>query len=89
MAKEKKEHTTETAGNPPYELNFEAAMNRMEEIVERFDEGDLPLDEMEKLFTEGMALVKLCGKRLEEVEARLKTVEEARAESDSEEIPLS
>lgn len=56
--------------------DFESGMQRLEEIVERFDAGDLPLDDMEQLFTEGMGLVKRCGKRLEEVEARLKSMEE-------------
>ncbi len=56
--------------------DFESGMTRLETNVVRFDEGDLPLDEMEKLFTEGMDLVKRCGKRLEAVEARLKTAEE-------------
>ncbi len=65
-------------------LNFEVSMERLDTIVERFDEEDLPLDEMESLFTEGMDLVKRCGKRLEEVEARLKTMEEAQQDAETE-----
>ena len=65
--------------------DFEMGMQRLEKIVERFDAGDLPLDEMEQLFTEGMGLVKRCGKRLEEVETRLRTMEESRTASGDEE----
>ena len=51
--------------------SFEAAMKRLEEIVRVMERGDLPLEESLKLFEEGTALVRSCGKQLDEAEMKI------------------
>lgn len=52
-------------------FDFEKGMQRLEEIISKFDEGGLPLDQMETIFIEGMELVKRCSERLDRVETRV------------------
>lgn len=49
-------------------FDFEKGMQRLEEIIATFDEGGLPLDQMESFFVEGMDLIKKCSDRLDQVE---------------------
>ncbi len=55
-------------------LNLEAALQRMEEIVEHLERDDLELDEALKLFDEGMALIKDAESKLSESEGRVKQI---------------
>ncbi|MEW6236146.1 MAG: exodeoxyribonuclease VII small subunit [Candidatus Omnitrophota bacterium] len=50
---------------------FEKGMERLEEILAQFDAGGLSLDEMEKNFAEGMAILKKCAERLDQAELRV------------------
>jgi len=53
------------------EKKFEAAMERLECIVQSLESGDLPLDESLKVFEEGMQLVRFCTKKLDEAERKV------------------
>jgi len=53
------------------ERTFEQAMKRLEEIVERMENGDLSLDESLALFEEGIGLSRTCSGRLNDVEGRI------------------
>ncbi|HEY8528287.1 MAG TPA: exodeoxyribonuclease VII small subunit [Paenibacillaceae bacterium] len=53
------------------ELSFEKAMERLETIVSRLESGDVPLETAIELYQEGMALSRLCGRKLEEAERRI------------------
>ncbi len=53
--------------NPTFEEN----MARLEQIVRAMERGDVPLEESLKLFQEGTALVKTCGKLLDEAEQQV------------------
>jgi exodeoxyribonuclease VII small subunit len=53
------------------EKKFEAALRRLEEIVEELEKGDIPLEQSLKLFEEGIKLSRLCTKRLEDAERRV------------------
>lgn len=53
------------------ELSFEAALARLEELVGKLEEGDLPLEESLELFAEGIKLTKQCTRQLEEAEKRI------------------
>jgi exodeoxyribonuclease VII small subunit len=53
------------------EKKFEAAMARLEEIVQELEQGDLPLEQSLKLFEEGVKLSRVCNKRLEEAERKV------------------
>jgi exodeoxyribonuclease VII small subunit len=53
------------------EKKFEDAMERLEQIVEGLESGDLSLEESLKIFEEGMNLVNFCSKKLEEAEQKV------------------
>jgi exodeoxyribonuclease VII small subunit len=53
------------------EKKFEAALARLEEIVQELEKGDLPLEQSLKLFEEGIKLSRICNKRLEDAERRV------------------
>ncbi|OUN00665.1 MAG: exodeoxyribonuclease VII small subunit [Paenibacillaceae bacterium ZCTH02-B3] len=46
-------------------------MERLEAIVSRLESGDVPLEKAIELYQEGMALSRLCGRKLEEAERRI------------------
>ena len=50
---------------------FEDALSRLEEIIHKMEAGDLSLDESLKAFEEGIKLVRLCAKKLEDAERRV------------------
>lgn len=50
---------------------FEIALNRLEEIVETLERGDLSLDESLSLFEEGMRMSKICSEKLNAARERL------------------
>ena len=56
------------------DLPFEKALERLEEIARRLEEEELPLDTSLKLFEEGVALSRRCGRRLEEAERRVEVL---------------
>jgi exodeoxyribonuclease VII small subunit len=53
------------------EKKFEKAMERLEEIVQNLEGGDLPLEDALKAFEEGMKLAKFCSLKLEEAEKKV------------------
>jgi exodeoxyribonuclease VII small subunit len=53
------------------EKKFEAALTRLEEIVQELEKGDIPLDQSLKLFEEGIKLSRICNKRLEDAERKV------------------
>jgi exodeoxyribonuclease VII small subunit len=53
------------------EKKFEAALARLEEIVQELEKGDVPLEQSLKLFEEGIKLSRICTKRLDEAERKV------------------
>lgn len=53
------------------EQKFEAALIRLEEIVNDLERGDAELEEALKLFEEGIGLIRLCDGQLKEAEQKL------------------
>jgi len=51
--------------------SFEQALNNLEQIVEKFESGELSLDDMIKKYEEGANLTKFCLKKLEEAENKI------------------
>ncbi len=56
------------------ELNFEAAMDRLEAIVEQMESGKIMLEELIVRYEEGMKLVKICQERLSSAEQRIEII---------------
>lgn len=53
---------------------FETNMQRLEQIVRSLERGDVPLEESLKLFQEGTALVRDCGKLLDDAQLQVQKV---------------
>ncbi len=58
------------------EVTFEAAMKRLEGIVETLGGGNLSLEDSLKMFEEGMELCKFCNKKLDEAEYKVEKLME-------------
>jgi exodeoxyribonuclease VII small subunit len=50
---------------------FEDALNKLEKIVSKLEEGDIPLEESLKLFEEGIRLSRFCNQKLDEAERKV------------------
>ena len=53
------------------ELTFEAAQRELEQIVERLERGDAPLDETLALWERGEELYRFCVGRLDAAHGRI------------------
>lgn len=58
------------------ELNFEAAMAELEEVVKQLERGDVPLEQAIELFQRGMKLSQICNQKLEQVERKIEMIVE-------------
>jgi len=56
------------------EVTFEKSLNRLEEIVDTLEGGDVPLSDAVNLYEEGIKLSKDCLKQLNDVEVKLKKI---------------
>ncbi len=51
--------------------DFEKALGELEQLVERLERGDLPLDESLKAFERGVALTRQCQEALKAAQAKV------------------
>ncbi|MCX7843259.1 MAG: exodeoxyribonuclease VII small subunit [Clostridia bacterium] len=51
--------------------SFEEALSELEQIVQKLERGELPLDESIEIFARGIELSKHCSKRLDEIERKI------------------
>ena len=80
MAARKKAKASKAAkdgnGSEPAEaLGFEAALERLEGLVDRLEDGDLELEESLGVFEQGVALSKQCAAKLESAERKVTGVD--------------
>ena len=52
-------------------LSFEAALGKLETIVDAMESGDVPLAELLAKFEEGSKLLKVCESRLKDAELKI------------------
>jgi len=50
---------------------FEAAVQKLDEIVQKLEKGELPLEQSLVLYEEGVRLSRLCHAKLEEAEGKI------------------
>ena len=50
---------------------FEEILSGLQRVVERLEQGDLPLEESLEIFEEGMRLSRLGARRLDDAESRV------------------
>ena len=57
------------------EMTFETALARLEQIVRALEGGNVPLEDLIKLFDEGTNLVKFCTAALDKAEEKVKLLQ--------------
>ncbi|WP_026569993.1 MULTISPECIES: exodeoxyribonuclease VII small subunit [Sediminibacillus] len=67
------------------EISFEEAMKQLEEIVEKLEEGEVPLEKAINYYQEGMKLSKLCSDKLSSVEEQMEKIVNEQGET----VPFS
>ncbi|MDF2577718.1 MAG: xseB [Chlamydiales bacterium] len=63
--------TKEKRGTAVEQPNFEVALARLEQILEKMNSGSIALDESLKLYEEADQLIALCNTRLNEAEQKV------------------
>jgi exodeoxyribonuclease VII small subunit len=56
------------------QVSFEEALENLESVVAKMEEGRLPLEEMMKSFEEGNKLAKICSAKLKEIEKKIEVL---------------
>ena len=70
MAKSASKSKSGDRPSPP--PSFEKSLARLEEIVERLDDGNLPLEQSLAFFKEGTKLARICRSLLADAEVQVK-----------------
>ncbi|CQR46783.1 Exodeoxyribonuclease 7 small subunit [Paraliobacillus sp. PM-2] len=65
------------------ELTFEEAMNQLEEIVEKLEEGEVPLEKAIQYYQEGMRYSKICSDKLTNFEKQMTQIMNEQGETES------
>jgi exodeoxyribonuclease VII small subunit len=85
MAKTASKQTDSTSHSQP---DFEAALARLEQIVEQLDDGNVPLAQSLALFKEGTRLAKLCRELLAQAELAVKeALRDSHGEDGDDQVP--
>lgn len=70
-------------------LSFEEALSNLEEIIQRMESGEAPLESLVTHYQTGVKMLKLCREKIECAEMKIKEVQEkdgALVEKDFEEM---
>jgi len=71
LATSKKKTSKKSAASAQRELPFEAAMQELEDLVSRMEQGDHSLEDSLKDFERGVELTRICQKALAEAEQKV------------------
>ncbi|MDO4529716.1 MAG: exodeoxyribonuclease VII small subunit, partial [Lachnospiraceae bacterium] len=55
---------------------LEEAFEQLDELIDKMEESDLPLEESFQLYKKGVSLVEVCNKKIEKVECDIRKVTE-------------
>ncbi len=58
------------------EVTLEEAFGQLDELIEKMEESELPLEESFALYKKGVSLVELCNKKIEKVECDIRKITE-------------
>ena len=64
--------------------SFEAALKQLEDVVQKLEKGELPLEDSLRLYEDGIRLSRFCHAKLEEAEGK---IEQLMKDSRGEPIP--
>ena len=56
------------------EVSFEKAMSELEEVINKLEYGEVPLEDSIKLYERGAELKKICEAKLKEAEQKVKNI---------------
>lgn len=65
---------------PQKNLKFEEALEKLEGMIEKLEEGKISLDESIALFEEGTGLAQFCEQKLAEAEGRVEMLTKQKGE---------
>ncbi len=65
-----------TVTKPQAAPTYEEALSELERLVQRMEDGQMPLDQMLGSYKRGAELLELCRSRLAAVEAQVKVLED-------------
>ncbi|QSS98908.1 exodeoxyribonuclease VII small subunit [Pontibacillus sp. ALD_SL1] len=65
------------------DMSFEEAMKQLEQIVEKLEEGDVPLEKAITYYQDGMKLSKVCNDKLNNVEKQMQQIMNDQGEFES------
>ena len=65
------------------DFKFEKAMKELEEVVQKLEEGDVPLEKAVDYYKKGMKLSQLCHDKLQHVEKEVAQLMNADGESEA------
>ncbi|HMA77116.1 MAG TPA: exodeoxyribonuclease VII small subunit [Candidatus Krumholzibacteriaceae bacterium] len=68
------------------ELNFEDSMQRLEDIVRKLEDEDIPLEESINLYEEGVKIGKKCRNILDEADKRIKKLSKSSLDDSKSEV---
>ncbi|MBR2869562.1 MAG: exodeoxyribonuclease VII small subunit [Clostridia bacterium] len=63
-------------------ISYEKSVARLEEIVEKLENGNLSLEEMMKLYEEGTALAVKCAKSLDAAQLKISELSAEKGEDE-------
>ena len=73
--------TKEQGKNDISKLSFEEAIKELTGIVEKIEQGEIPLQDSLTQYEKGMALIKHCRGILAKAEQRIEKIEETKSEA--------
>ena len=56
------------------ENSFEKNLQKLENIVEKLESGEISLEESVQLYEEGMKIKKICDNKLKDIEMQIKKI---------------
>ena len=56
------------------EMSFEKAMAELEEVIDKLEHGEVPLEDSIRLYERGTQLKKICEAKLKEAEQKVKNI---------------
>jgi exodeoxyribonuclease VII small subunit len=71
------------AGSDKKSVDFEAALEELEQLVTRMESGELPLEDALKQFERGITLTRDCQRALREAEQKVDMLMDKAGESDT------
>ena len=64
-------------------LTFEQSINQLKTIVQKIEQGEIPLDDSLEKYEQGMSLIKHCRDILKKAEKRIVTISKEQDPEDS------